>query len=78
MGTYCLVYRHDLSTRFIVSEGRVNVRAMKDEGHNTVEILKKNKNKTSFSTLSKIESETKEIMIASKTISSPHLWVLHS
>lgn len=42
VGMYCLVYHHVLSTRFIVSECRINVCAMKDEGYNTVEILKKN------------------------------------
>lgn len=40
---YCLVYHHALFTRFVVSEGRINVCAMKDEGYNTVETLNKNK-----------------------------------
>ena len=72
---YCLVYHHALSTRSVVSEGRINVCAMKDEGYNTVEILKK---KITFFTLSKIESDTKEIIITSITVSSPQLWMLHS
>jgi len=70
-----LVYHHALSTRFIISEGRINVCAMKDEGYNTGEILQKN---PIFSPLSETESDTKDIIITSIIASGPHLLMLHS
>lgn len=74
MCTHCLVYHHALSTRFIVSEGRINVCAVKDEGYNT-ELLKYWENFTSA--LSKIGSDTKEIIITSISVKIPYLWMLH-